>query len=840
MFRRSIKQAINRSKTNQTDDASAMNAFTVLKTGVCPAPIVLCSWCPSRDLCCLITCQPPADETEDAEWQLHIHRLNWQLLYTVDIDWCDSDDRPTALVWRPDGLALAVGSSRGEIRLFCTESRSFKLSHPSAINATPITHLQWIILSLPQTDEWQHVADASLYSMPMSCYEPTASTDDESDSSTSPFEAPLPCLPAAPPSALQQTSTVSPDTLTGIDTSTRSILTDASFTQCTLLLSGDANGRIAAFMHGTLHILQLQCPLQNLTQSQMQLTSLSCAANLTSIAVTYQSMSASTELKSQQTHSMLQQFSLYKSLHARCHELHWLFLLHQRCTRLTQYASAVIDRSVKQRWSAIHKALRFKFGALNDIMYDEIQLDRTQHSVVSEYLTLLLTGLPSRAMYQFMTRTLTVSSVDKLALLIDSHLQQMQRGVNECLLPAVEECIQHVNRLYAFAYMQERNDLIGLSTHSIARLSSLLQHLHTQSHSLLMALTKRRHSCSSFMDWLSHSVHSVLGTEEADDAAKQVYDGPFDNEAVVEFVKQMMNEQTEADEIACVINGSSNQRKSDPLFASDVSTNSLGLLSCIEQLSSGFNALSRCAETLSIHTQAVQPIELCSSPFMLECVRHLEGEHECLTVLWQGKSLTVTRHGFDIETIDGSVTAHSSNERLNIALQPDDDIAQLAWVDDDHFAVMMHLSSKDSENIHGDSNGSIDIDSELRVYDWPSIVESVSDDVWEYIKWRIFVNCNVRQVALGAERGVAALLMQSLAVGVKPVDQSRVTSSIEFNAASLANDSQLSKCMLIDVREDEEVEEQVQEPEPEQEQSQEPEPQQSAATDQTNVSMSIE
>ncbi|GBF88198.1 hypothetical protein Rsub_00910 [Raphidocelis subcapitata] len=88
--------------------AAAPAAFTQLQDSTpLTSEVVLCSWCPTMDLCAVLA----------ADGQLRLHRMNWQLLWAVV-----PDAQITAVAWRPDGRRLAAGHADGSISLFDIES----------------------------------------------------------------------------------------------------------------------------------------------------------------------------------------------------------------------------------------------------------------------------------------------------------------------------------------------------------------------------------------------------------------------------------------------------------------------------------------------------------------------------------------------------------------------------------------------------------------------------------------------------------------------------------------------------------------------------------------------
>ncbi len=69
----------------------------------------IAAWNPEKDLLAMVT----------QDHQLLVHRFNWQRLWAVS-----PDQRVTAICWRPDGKALAVGHHDGSIAIRDVEVRT--------------------------------------------------------------------------------------------------------------------------------------------------------------------------------------------------------------------------------------------------------------------------------------------------------------------------------------------------------------------------------------------------------------------------------------------------------------------------------------------------------------------------------------------------------------------------------------------------------------------------------------------------------------------------------------------------------------------------------------------
>ncbi|CAM6129711.1 unnamed protein product [Calypogeia fissa] len=82
-------------------------SFSLLLDKSLPSLVEIAAWNPGKDLLAMVT----------KDHQLVVHRLNWQRLWAVT-----PDLKVTAICWRPDGKALAVGHNNGSIAIHDVEN----------------------------------------------------------------------------------------------------------------------------------------------------------------------------------------------------------------------------------------------------------------------------------------------------------------------------------------------------------------------------------------------------------------------------------------------------------------------------------------------------------------------------------------------------------------------------------------------------------------------------------------------------------------------------------------------------------------------------------------------
>eukprot|EP00898_Chlorokybus_atmophyticus_P001412 jgi/Chlat1/2271/Chrsp17S02791 len=106
---------------------SRAESFTLLLDTPLSSAVNLASWSPTMDLLAIAT----------ADRQLCVYRLNWQRLWAIS-----PETAVTALCWRPDGRALAVGDEDGSITLLDVEEGEQR--HVLKSHSAPVACMSWL------------------------------------------------------------------------------------------------------------------------------------------------------------------------------------------------------------------------------------------------------------------------------------------------------------------------------------------------------------------------------------------------------------------------------------------------------------------------------------------------------------------------------------------------------------------------------------------------------------------------------------------------------------------------------------------------------------------------
>ena len=417
--------------------------------------ITTSAWCPTMDLLALLTTTN----------YLHIHRLAFDKLFSLQLtphdslsaSQADDDWRVTALSWRPDGKAIAVGDSAGGVQLVDVETRSVVaawLTHTAAINS-----VQWCKYEEQEaesseaqsksavrvTDAWKRVNIADV-SLPF--------TD-----RTRRFFDPMP----PPPSSAAPSASPSPSPVPHAGPST----TAPSFTDVTvdgerqvrptLLLTADVAGRVCGRMHGTLAVLDID--LSTLHNQRLNIARLSLHSAFSSLATLVTSPNSALQL------SILP----LPLLQSRVHELSLLAGQLQQIDRLTSYTSTCAS-ALTSRYSAIRSSLAMRFSLLTTLLADN-QLG--SHTPQQQLVHLLLTAVASNPLLQFLGRVGDTASLKRQLAGLESGLMRMTDAA-KAIRRAVEELSFRVAECRGMARWRDRSAVV-VGVDGEVRLTAMLR-----------------------------------------------------------------------------------------------------------------------------------------------------------------------------------------------------------------------------------------------------------------------------------------------------------------------------------------------------------------------------
>ena len=456
------------------------------------SPITTSAWCPTMDLLALLTTTN----------YLHIHRLAFDKLFSLQLSPPDSlpaeaEDgwRVTALAWRPDGKAIAVGDSAGGVQLVDVETRAVVAAWDT--HSAAITTVQWCKYEAEEErderglggkvkDAWKRVNLADV-SLPF--------TD-----RTRRFFSPLP----PPPSSAAPSASPAPSPVPFASPSTSS----PSFTDVTvdaekqgqpsLLLTADAAGRVCGRMHGTLTVLDID--LSTLHKQQLSIARLSLASSFSSLSAAVVSAESTLQLATLPL----------PLLRSRVHELSLLASQLQQVGRLTTYTSTCAT-ALTSRYTAIRSSLAMRFSMLSTLLSDH---NLTSHTAQQQLVHLLLTSVASNPLLQFLGRVGDVASLKRQLAGLESGLMRMTEAA-KAIRRAVEELSFRVAECRGFARWRERSAAV-VGVDGEARLTGMLQQLGgvlMRVEQVSRIVVRVRRGFTALFGWLVWQV-ATLGEED--------------------------------------------------------------------------------------------------------------------------------------------------------------------------------------------------------------------------------------------------------------------------------------------------------------------------------------
>lgn len=107
-------------------EEGALQNFSITKELSLSSDIKLACWCPTMDLCVVVS----------TDGQLHLHRMDWQQLWAIS-----PEALITAVCWRPDGKELAAGHANGAVSIIDVETGDVLAAHK--VHYAGIATLYW-------------------------------------------------------------------------------------------------------------------------------------------------------------------------------------------------------------------------------------------------------------------------------------------------------------------------------------------------------------------------------------------------------------------------------------------------------------------------------------------------------------------------------------------------------------------------------------------------------------------------------------------------------------------------------------------------------------------------
>ncbi|GER57032.1 anaphase-promoting complex subunit 4 [Striga asiatica] len=468
--------------------------------------IKIAEWNPEKDLLAMVT--------EDSK--LLLHRFNWQRLWITSPGKCI-----TAICWRPDGKAIAVGLDDGTISVLDVENG--KLLRSMKFHGSSVVCLNWV-------ENREKIVGANRNN---SSYEDR----------TSRF------FPSAP--RVPRTPGIIPGDNSGLmeitDDSFQELL-DPSHQQLDILCSGDKEGSICfnifAFHDDPLchsefqniHNLALRSSLEE-KHVLCQLTDASiCKVTLSSDLrhIIVLCSGVVTENGSEKSdnqisggdisvlHSLVLDSTVFRS---RKNELHQVAQQASNVEHMMEVIQRSLDIMSKQ-WSDAMHLYHDKFNVLSTLITDH-GLDSGPQE---EFLSLLGGARTSPPVHQFLVNSLGEAGIKRTAKIVCGAGKELQTIVLNNLQPAAEIIAFRMGELRGLSKWRARFRGIGLDENLIDHATEKSGMLLVQIERFIRILSSVVQQFSNFFNWLLKCV-KVLMSEPSDQLL------PFSSELVIIFLK---------------------------------------------------------------------------------------------------------------------------------------------------------------------------------------------------------------------------------------------------------------------------------------------------------------
>ncbi|CAA0841182.1 Anaphase-promoting complex subunit 4 [Striga hermonthica] len=463
--------------------------------------IKIAEWNPEKDLLAMVT--------EDSK--LLLHRFNWQRLWITSPGKCI-----TAICWRPDGKAIAVGLEDGTISLLHVENG--KLLRSMKFHSSSVVCLNWV-------ESREKIVGGNRNN---SSYEDR----------TARF------FPSAP--RVPRTPGIIPGDNSGLmeitDDSFQELL-DPSHQQLDILCSGDKEGRICFNIFGIFHIGKVN--IHNLaSRSSLEEKHVSC--QLTDASICKVTLSSDlrhiivlcsgvvTEDGSEGSenqisggdisvlHSLVLDSTVFQS---RKNELHQVAQQASNVEHMMEVIQRSLDIMSKQ-WSDAMHLYHEKFNALSTLITDH-GLDSSPQE---EFLSLLGGARTSPPVHQFLVNSLGEAGIKRTAKVVCAAGKELQTIVLNNLQPAAEIIAFRMGELRGLSKWRSCFRGIGLDENLIDHATEKSGMLLVQIERFIRILSSVVQQFSNFFNWLLKCV-KVLMSEPSDQLL------PFSSELVIIFLK---------------------------------------------------------------------------------------------------------------------------------------------------------------------------------------------------------------------------------------------------------------------------------------------------------------
>ncbi|XP_076467809.1 anaphase-promoting complex subunit 4-like [Babylonia areolata] len=370
-------------------------------------------WAPKMDLIALA----------NAHGEVVLHRLSWQKVWTLAAP--SEGDMVGGLAWRPDSKVLAIGYQSGKIRLVDIEKG--EILHATEVEGE-VTSMSWT--------EHKYTADSPFTSEP---YGEDTSSD---------------YLPRLQPlnKNYRDSSSVSKDNLDEVVEDSKKLKDQK---ELNFLIVGTNKDSVHVIVYGVFPFAQAAFMIQDGSQERRV-----CSAILTDDLHSLSVVVESTSDESDEIDYYILTFdtTLIMSRHK---EVRMLALKYGLICCLVEHLQTTIQQ-MSEAWEDILTEMDSKL-----LKFAEEKKKSGHGTVSNDFLELLLFGLPSTELQNFLLHELTDKGLKKLGFSIETSYSNIQKLVVKHLQAVSQAIMYHLSELRGMAQWFDKFGVLGLDPAAI-------------------------------------------------------------------------------------------------------------------------------------------------------------------------------------------------------------------------------------------------------------------------------------------------------------------------------------------------------------------------------------
>ncbi|KTW27400.1 hypothetical protein T552_02379 [Pneumocystis carinii B80] len=435
-------------------------AFKILGEKVLPETIKLKSWCPSMDLLAFIT-------TSNEIW---VYRLSGSRVWKT----LNKNHEATSITWRPDGKVLVVGLSNGTIRLY-------------NVNDGLLLHT-----IEPQAPEFDRVSLVSWVT------EKRKLSFSEEQFSLQEFD-PIKFLPRLASIPSEKSRNFSNSSLTNFVSTNNE---DKQINEMDLLISGDMRGNLHISICGLFHLALL--PLvstDKITNTQRQLL---CHFSSSDLRI------QSTISKNEQTQEVfihLLDMKAFRALGASVTEI-------AKCSTNFHFLLTYIKEgitTITEEWQNMNDIEQEYLQAFYDCL--------NEHNVANvatprlELFSLVMTGIPSAPLRDWMTKRLTERGLKKWEKTSLASYENLRKLTHQYILPACDRVALLLSKLNGLAKWPKTAKPMFIDSKKIQACLYILHIFIENLYNFIEKINEEVQLFKSFTIWMKFIFEEISPTE---------------------------------------------------------------------------------------------------------------------------------------------------------------------------------------------------------------------------------------------------------------------------------------------------------------------------------------